>query len=209
MNTTFGELRNFTAEVRQLEEGEEGAKVQKIVGKPTIYNSLSDDLGGFRERFLPHSFQRTLNERNVKSFWNHNSDYVLGSCAAGTMTLRDTDSGLDYEATPPNTQWWADRKISLDRGDVNQMSIMFRAREDRWILDDDGVIIREIIDADLYEVSPVALPAYPQTSVSLRTQFGTDDQNAIKTKIKELQGQPLEHRYDEIDDRLEALKYTI
>jgi hypothetical protein len=75
--------------------------------------------------------------------------------------------------------------MSIDRGDVDQMSFGFRTVNDDWeiqTVDGEEVLIRMLLEAELFEVSPVTFPAYPDTSVSLRDRFGTDDKvKAIET----------------------------
>lgn len=191
MPTTNKEERlRFPVELRTKAPDGDAAAPRKIVGKPAVFNVLSEDLGGFRERILPGAFTKTLQESNVKSLWNHDPNYVFGSRKAGTLDIREDDFGLDFSATPPDTEWARGFLASIERGDVDEMSFMFQVVKDRWIIgaDDDGEsVVRELIEVRLFEVSPVTFPAYPQTSVSLRSAFGTDDRAAV---IAQLKGEP-------------------
>ena len=49
------------------------------------------------------------------------------------------------------------------------MSFGFMTRSDQWRVDD-GEEIRELLDVDLFDVSVVAFPAYPQTEAGLRSR---------------------------------------
>jgi HK97 family phage prohead protease len=173
----------FQAEFRSIDDGKGG--LRKITGKPAVYNVMSEDLGGFREIIKPGAFSKTLKERNVKSLWNHDPNYVLGSVKSGTMTIADEADGLTFEVSPPDSGWARDMMMSIDRGDVDQMSFGFRTIEDDWeilTVDGEDIVIRMLLAAELFEVSPVTFPAYPDTSVSLRDKFGTDDKaKAIET----------------------------
>jgi len=55
---------------------------EAIRGLAIPYNRLSLDLGGFRERILPGSFDKILNRQRgrgeILSYYNHNSDLLLG-----------------------------------------------------------------------------------------------------------------------------------
>jgi phage head maturation protease len=46
------------------------------------------------------------------------------------------------------------------------MSFAFRTLTDEWRMED-GIVIREILDMTIREVSIVSFPAYPQTSVEV------------------------------------------
>ena len=169
----YFETKNMRIETREAEEGKEGKKV--IKGEAIVFNQKSLDLGGFREVILPGAADQSLLERNQKSYWNHNTDFVLGSVRAGTMSLTKTETGIDFEIEPADSPIVRSFIESIDRGDVNQMSFGFRCLKDEWRIDHDlDEVIRDVITMDLREVSPVANPAYPQTSVSMRDRFGED-----------------------------------
>jgi phage head maturation protease len=80
--------------------------------------------------------------------------------------------GLRFELMAPATSWGRDAVESIRRGDVSGVSFAFSVRKeggDTWARGGgDGVAERTLLDADLYEVSPVTFPAYPATSVGVR-----------------------------------------
>lgn len=169
------DILSFPVELRNAGEEE-----RKIVGRPAVFNQLSQNLGGFRERVLPGAFTKTLAESNVKALWNHDDNYVLGSLRAGTLSLQEDTEGLSFEAAPPDTQWARDFMQSVERGDVDQMSFRFRPIRDRWTKDENNQLIRELVEVQLIEVSPVTFPAYPQTSVDLRELGSEIDPDEVK-----------------------------
>lgn len=180
----YFKVKNLRVENRAAGEGEKDQRV--IKGEAIVFNQKSLDLGGFREIILPGSADQSLLERNQKSFWNHNTDFVLGSVRAGTMSLTKTETGIDFEISPADSPIVNSFVDTIDRGDVDQMSFGFRCLKDEWKIDHESdEVIREVITMDLREVSPVAHPAYPQTSVSMRDQFGADGEklaDMIKSK---------------------------
>jgi HK97 family phage prohead protease len=122
-----------------------------------------------------------VKQDDVRALWNHNSDYVLGRNVSGTLALDEDEHGLRVAITPPDTQWARDLLVSMKRGDVDQMSFGFMTREDAWGQGDDG-LTRELIDVDLFDVSVVTYPAYPQTSAEARSKVnkltaGAADEN--------------------------------
>jgi HK97 family phage prohead protease len=139
-----------------------------LVGYAAKFNVRSEDLGGFVESIAPGAFDRAISEgHDVRALWNHNPDVVLGRTKAGTLRLSVDEVGLRIETDLPDTQAARDLRVSVARGDVSQMSFGFRTKGDEWRTED-GVPYRTLTDLDLYDVSPVTYPAYPQTEVSVR-----------------------------------------
>ncbi|PKL08321.1 MAG: HK97 family phage prohead protease, partial [Spirochaetae bacterium HGW-Spirochaetae-7] len=100
------------------------------------YRSMSEDLGGFREIIAPGAFARTLNaQTDVKAFWAHDEKEIIGSTAAGTMTLEDRADGLHFSIKVPTGS--ANRVESVERGDVNGVSFGFITdpKGDEWNLE--------------------------------------------------------------------------
>lgn len=138
-----------------------------ISGYAAVFGVLSEDLGGFREKILPGAFSRSLNEGDQRALWNHNTNMVLGRRKSGTLELQEDETGLKFVIYPPNTVAGRDAVESMKRGDVDQMSFAFRAMKDDWSQVGKDVI-RTLKEVELFEVSPVTFPAYPQTSAFLR-----------------------------------------
>lgn len=158
------ERRTFgLTEVRAADE--EGGAVLR--GYAAVFDQLSDDLGGFRERIRPGAFAKAVEEGDIRSVWNHNADYVLGRTTAGTLELAEDERGLAVAIRPPATQWARDFVTSIERGDVDQMSFAFQVVREDWQMLPLGPV-RELIEVRLFEVSPVTFPAYPQTEIGLR-----------------------------------------
>ena len=163
LETRFVEVKDF-----QVEERADKAPV--LVGYAARYNTLSQDLGGFKERFLPHAFARTLeNGPDVIALAQHDDTKVLGRRSAGTLTLEDDPWGLKVEITPPKTSYGLDILESVRRKDIGGMSFAFVAQDEELIKEGDGWV-REVRDADLYEVSVVTSPAYLQSKVKVRSE---------------------------------------
>lgn len=143
-----------------------------IVGHAAVFNELSDDLGGFREKIRSGAFADTILIDDIRSLWNHDPNYPLGRNKAGTLSLREDDKGLAIENQLPDTQFARDLMHSIERGDVNQMSFGFLVppKGDDWRFEDRGVV-RELLKVQLFDVSPVTFPAYPQTDVSARAVY--------------------------------------
>jgi HK97 family phage prohead protease len=138
-------------------------------GYAAVFNSWSDDLGGFREKIRPGAFRKSLGEkRAIKMFWNHNTDIALGS-TRGNLTLTEDDKGLLAEARLPDTTTGRDMAILVRDKIVDSMSFGFNTIKDSWAGLDTDRAERELIEVRLWEVSPVTgWPAYPKTTASVR-----------------------------------------
>jgi HK97 family phage prohead protease len=137
-----------------------------IAGYAAVFNQLSDDLGGFREKIAPGAFTKSLGN-DVRALFNHDSNLILGRTKSKTLRLSEDPKGLAIEIDPPDTEAARDLLTSIKRGDVSQMSFGFFTRSDIWE-DIGGKIVRTLIDVDLFDVSPVTFPSFPQTAVAVR-----------------------------------------
>ena len=157
-------------ELRVVSEGDS----KTISWFPALFNSLSEDMG-FRETIKPSAFNKTLKEADVRALFNHNPDYVLGRNTAGTLDLSTTHKGLRASVTPPDTQWANDLMVSIQRGDISGGSFGFSVIKDEWRMEDD-VLMRELQEVKLFDVSLVTYPAYPETngSVAIRSLLETE-----------------------------------
>lgn len=146
---------------------------RRLVGYAAVFDSLSEDLGGFREQIRAGAFSQSLEgSPDIRALWNHDDGQVLGRTRAGTLNLSEDGRGLRAEIDLPETQAGRDAATSVERGDVNQMSFAFKVRAggQKFDEDEDGQIIRTLTDLELYEVSPVTFPAYEDTHVDARAR---------------------------------------
>lgn len=165
------ERRIFRGEIRVIRP-EGGAAM--IRGYGAVFNALSENLGGWREKILPGAFADVL-DGDTRGLFNHNPDKILGRTPE-TLRLAEDETGLTYEIDPPDTQYARDLQVSIERGDVDQSSFGFEVDEESWISpsDEEPLPIRVIHKIrKLWDVSPVVFPAYPQTSVAVRSMAET------------------------------------
>jgi hypothetical protein len=160
------ERRNFP--VTELRAVTDDKGLRHITGYAAIFDSLSEDLGGFREKIEPGAFKKSIKKDDVRALKNHNTDYVIARTKSGTLKLSEDERGLKIDATPPDAQWAKDLMESIDRGDIDQMSFGFQTVTDRWETQNNEEI-RTLVEVRLFDVSPVTFPAYPDTEVGLRS----------------------------------------
>ncbi|MCA9903838.1 MAG: HK97 family phage prohead protease [Anaerolineae bacterium] len=140
-------------------------KASKVTGYAAVFNALSIELWGFRERIAPGAFSAGLGD-DIRALWDHQTSIVMGRTKSGTLRLSEDDTGLYFENEPPTSA--THQLESIERGDVDQMSFGFRVLEQEWDEDDEGQLIRTLRKVKLYEVSYVAFPAYLATSAQMR-----------------------------------------
>lgn len=140
----------------------------RATGYAARYGMLSRDLGGFREMIQPGTFSRALREKqDVSALINHDPNRLMARTSSGTLTLNEDEKGLRFDFTLPDTTYARDLAEMMKRGDMTKCSFAFRTVTDQW-RKVDGQVVRELQDVDLFDVSIVTEPAYPDTEASLR-----------------------------------------
>ena len=142
-----------------------------IKGYAVVYNRLSVDMGGFRERIMPGAFDGVLNRQrgrsDLVSYHNHNPDILLGRESSGTLKVWSDEKGVGFEVVPPASR--ADILELVARRDVKGASFTFSLDKngESFTTDENGRAIREVRAATIYELGPVVQPAYPATNVAV------------------------------------------
>jgi HK97 family phage prohead protease len=152
--------------------------VRTIKGHGSVFDSPSEDLGGFREIIHKGAFDEAIANSDVRCLINHEANLILGRNTSGTLRLFITDTGLSYECDLPDTTYARDLTVSLDRGDISQSSFAFTmdwekegTREDggnyeyRYNKGDDSWTLHIYKVRELFDVSPVTYPAYKDADV--------------------------------------------
>ncbi len=158
------EIRTFNVQDLELrQEGDENV----VVGYGSVFNTLSNELGGFREIIAEGAFDGRL-EDDVRFLINHDG-LPLARTTNGTLRLSTDERGLKYEAKVANTSLGRDLVELMRNGTINQSSFAFVVEDDSWEVRD-GMNLRTINKVSrLYDVSAVTYPAYEEASVALRS----------------------------------------
>lgn len=176
------ERRTHTVEMR-VKDSTVGNKTPTMEGYAANFNSISEDLGGFREMLANGCFAEALKTSDVRALFNHNADKILGRNTAGTLRLFEDEHGLKFEINPDmEISYVKDLTRSMSRGDITNCSFGFSISEggDVWRKEPDGMWLRTIVKVDrLYDVSPVTYPAYVSTSCAVRSML--QKQNELET----------------------------
>ena len=138
-------------------------------GYALVFNSWSEDLGGFVETIEPSALEGS-DLSDVRALFNHNADKVLARSSAGTLDLETDEKGLKFRFKIPNTSYGKDIAENLKNGNIDQCSFGF-------VLDDNGDSFdfdekRSIYQRTLkkiksvMDISLVTYPAYSSTSAA-------------------------------------------
>jgi HK97 family phage prohead protease len=148
-----------------------GGKTPRFAGYAAVFDSPSQDLGGFTEIIRPGAFTRTLQSNTLDplALVQHMPHLVLGRRGAGTLRLSQDSRGLAFEIDVPDTTTARDLVVSVERGDIRGASFAFSVPKggDTWDVRG-GQAIRELRDVDLHEITITPVPAYQDTSVAVR-----------------------------------------
>lgn len=185
----FGVTDSGGLEVRRASDGS-----TRLAGR-FPYNSravLSD--GGRsgrpkKEQFAPRAFSYRVNDpkSEIHLLVGHDYGKPLASKLTGTLSLRDSDEALTFDATIPEaiaaTSYGADALALLTAGLAVGLSPGFRIPPARAVPkaetitqeaidpenDMHGATIRTVLEALLFELSIVTAPAYDEAQVEMRS----------------------------------------
>ncbi|MDD7963314.1 HK97 family phage prohead protease [Microbacterium thalli] len=191
MERTF-ERRVFPLTDIQVRAANDDERRLHFTGRAVVYDQLSEDLGGWQEVIRPGAATRTLaGTPDVRFLINHDPNLLLARTRSGTLTLSEDSDGVLVDADMADVSYARDAAVSLERGDLSQMSFGFWVVSDSW----SGNLheVREF-DFDGGDVSVVTYPAYTQTSAELRAM--------AKRHLAAETGYPLQrakHRLNELE----------
>ncbi|NTU70258.1 MAG: HK97 family phage prohead protease [Coriobacteriia bacterium] len=135
-----------------------------ISGRAIVYDSRSELLEGtYREVIRPGSI-RLRDDLLVLA--GHDHQHVLGRVNSGTARAWQDGAGVLFEAELPDTVYARDLAASMARGDVCQCSFAMIVNADEFYVDG-ATVVREILSADVLELSIVAMPAYKATEATI------------------------------------------
>ena len=153
------------------------SKDRVLEGYAVVFNSLSEDLGGFREIIRPSAItQELINNSDIIANMDHRNDYMMARLrkGKGNIDLTIDEHGLKFRYTIPDTVKGDELWSHVERGEIDQCSFAFGIdysdpAAEKYHVDKDGVTIREILKiSKLYDISCVINPAYEDTEVYTR-----------------------------------------
>jgi Escherichia/Staphylococcus phage prohead protease len=184
----------------EIRAGEDGKP--RLIGYASVFNTRSEGLP-FVEIVRPGAFRKSLDSgADVVALVEHEVGKIIGRRSADTLTVNEDERGLRYEVILPDTQAGRDVAENVRRGDIKGSSFGFRTRKDRWDYASDPMI-RELLEVDILDVAPTAMPAYPKTDVALRS-LDNAKAEASKADEERIQAEQAKVQADQDEAELEA-----
>jgi len=194
------EKRYNASEIRLLPDDKGDTYVE---GYAMVFNSPSQDLGGFVEIIEPTALsEEIINGSDVFCYINHNENNgVLARrrYGVGSLQLTIDDKGLKYRFKLGKSYHHQQLSEYLERGEIFGSSFAFTVADDQWVKLEDGSYIRTIKRFEkLYDVSPVFEPAYLETEVALRSLEKIKTKELEQQKEKEKKAEELRNYFVEL-----------
>jgi len=156
----------------QYRQSGAGKQYRVIQGYVARFNSMSEDLGGFREIIAPGAFRSALRNpdgspKDIRLLYSHNVEAVLARTGVN-MELEEDEMGLRMWARVDMSDPDVARVASkMEQGLVDAASFGFTVAEDSWD-DRSGYPIRTIRKIDTcFEVTVCSWPAYTATRLDI------------------------------------------
>jgi HK97 family phage prohead protease len=143
-----------------------------VRGYASLFDSIyavagGPDVGGFNERVDRTAFDKTLAGKPDVHFLINHEGRSLARTKSGTLKLSTDATGLLSEARiDRRTRDGADLEISMERGDLDEMSFAFRTIRHDWT--EDGALRTLLeVNIDKGDVSVVNNGANPSTRIRI------------------------------------------
>ena len=149
---------------------------QKLQGQ--MAETIKSSVDEARKQLLIEQLEDALEKRNTFLLVGHDYNRTIADMKTGSLGVKHTSKAVELEATlPPLDEmpsWVRDAVLAVRGGQLRGVSPGFQvgAKGAERLVPEDGPgtsLVREIMDAVVFEYSIVARPAYPMTKVDARS----------------------------------------
>jgi len=151
----------------------------KLTGRAWPYGSwtqIGKGQYGFRERIKLGAGKKSINDGDIVLLDNHETRLPLARMSAGTLVMRDSSGGGEWEADIVRTTYGDDVRKNVKAKNYGGCSFGFEVIRDKWTDDQgnpasamDGTQ-REILEMKVHEISVCTFPAYGDGATSVSTK---------------------------------------
>lgn len=186
-------------EERSASAGESDGRTME--GYAAVFNEdteINSWEGKFKERIAKGAFKKTIGERKPVLQFDHGRDARTGSVPIGRFEeIREDKRGLFVRARLFDNPVVEPIRQAIEGEAVSGMSFKFKVVRDQWTdksgtnikrdelsqllwePGDRGPLLRTIREVELFEAGPVVFPAYPQTSVGVRSTPTDEERESL------------------------------
>ena len=195
------EIRSFNFECRAEKNEQHGTF---ITGTPIVFGQATD-MGWYEETIAPGALDET-DLKDVRFLVGHNTGMIplarsRNNNDNSTMQMSVTDEGMDIRVDLDTENNAEARSLysAVKRGDMSGMSFMFIVDKDSWDDIESDYPKRTITGIrTVLEVSAVAFPAYPQTTIQAASEDATLD--SARASLESAKEALAEQRAKEAED---------
>ena len=148
---------------------------QKLQGE--LAETIKASIDETRKQLLIEQLEDGLERRNTHLLVGHDYNRAVADMRTGNLSVRHTREAVELEAVLPDESempsWVRDAVLAVKGGQLRGVSPGFQVTAkgaERLVPEGGGgdSMVREILDAVVFEYSLVARPAYASTSVNAR-----------------------------------------
>lgn len=139
--------------------------------------------GGTRQRFAAEAFNKSIREHTPMAFYSHDTSKPLASMETGTLKLSVRDSRLYFEMELGDQSYAEDLRKNHAAGLMRGMSFGVLPVKSELRRDKDGPY-RFHTESGLYDISPVAIPAFDGTEAQLHSADLADDRRDVLIRAR-------------------------
>jgi HK97 family phage prohead protease len=179
------ELR-FQAEPELRADDDAARRIAGYAAAFSVRTKIRTYGGEFEEIIDPGAFAATLASRaDVRMLVEHDPRSLLARTSAGNLVLTEDAKGLRFEASLPDTQLGRDTYEQIRVKNFAGMSFGFRPVKTRTEYDGQGRLRSVTLQSvELREITVTSLPAYPKTSVALRSLLTRPETGALDLRLR-------------------------
>lgn len=131
------------------------------------------------EEVASGAWAESVKTGDIRSMFNHDTNWLLGRTKSGSLRLSEDDTGLSYEIDiDPDDVNAMSVHAKVARGDVDGSSVWFRVIRQEWTYPNEQNELerpkRRILEGQLFETGPVVFPAFEQTTSAARSLAPVD-----------------------------------
>lgn len=164
--------RRIVDDELEIRQGDDENELPKIGGYAIVFERTITLFSGYKEVIKRGALDKAKMTDVLARIEHEGGLSLLGRTSNDTLKLEIDQRGLKYEVQPADTQAARDLIALVRRKDIRQSSFAFRIKypDGEKLIQQGKEVLREIHQiSELIDVSPVTKPAYPSTTVAVRS----------------------------------------